>query len=167
MTKFFLRMQNGLCPCPVFICFVTTADATLWGSVRLSGTQCKRLLTLTLSFLSGFCFLLFRIGGGVALLLSGVIYGTLLAGVIDVQFVMDKRALGRWVRWSKVIVFSAFYGLLPPQSGCPHSNIQHMSPYWLLLLLLWERLSTDRWVACWKLDFCDIVPRTYLPTFRR
>jgi len=36
--QFFLRMQSGLCPCPVFIYFVTAADATVWSSVRLLGT---------------------------------------------------------------------------------------------------------------------------------
>lgn len=50
---------------------------------------------MTLSLPSGFCFLLYGIGGGVALLLSGVIYGKLLAGVIDVQFAMDNRGFGR------------------------------------------------------------------------
>jgi len=53
------------------------------------------MFTVTLSLLFEFCFLLFRIGGGVALLLSGVIYGKLLAGVIDVQFAMVNRGFGR------------------------------------------------------------------------
>jgi len=53
------------------------------------------LFAVTLYLLSEFCFLLFRIGGGVALLLSGVICGELLAGVIDVQFGMVKRGFGR------------------------------------------------------------------------
>jgi len=35
---FFLRKQSDLCPRPVFIYFVTAADATVWGSVRLLGT---------------------------------------------------------------------------------------------------------------------------------
>ena len=53
------------------------------------------MFTVALSLLSGFCFLMFTVGGGVALLFSGVIYGKLLAGVIDVQFAMDNRGFGR------------------------------------------------------------------------
>jgi hypothetical protein len=53
------------------------------------------VFTVTLSLLSDLCFLPSRIGGGLVLLLSDVIYGKLLAGVIDVQFAMGNRGFGR------------------------------------------------------------------------